>query len=327
MKDLISIHPRPKKDVKILIAERRDLLTVKDRPFSLTRSIYKGFKNIFMRRKSKKAKQKFLADLKNAIIEWSNEYDGEFPMITLSPNKYISPKIIKEILNSNENKNMNLDLKKRLEFMEEMFRKEEVPTPEDSRLFDIHLSRKLFPELKFQDIPDIKGVPIEELIILSSSGILPNMGDFEYTLNSLRNELIESERIKSSFEDPLDPRAVRRHVLIKELPPISANEDELAQWEMEQREKMLQEEYDEHGHRKFKLQQLPLDNLSGVPNLKLKQSEIKVGKVVVSDEEVQNLKNYEKNIYPEYIKKTDKLTREVSLLLYISYHIKISSLG
>ncbi|OII74095.1 kinesin-like protein [Cryptosporidium ubiquitum] len=310
LKDLISIHPRTKKDVKILIAERRDLLTVKDRPFSLTRSISKGFKNIFMRRKSKKAKQKFLADLRDAIIEWSNEYDKEFPMITLSPNKYISPKIIKEALNSNENKDMNLDLKQRLEFVEEMLKKEETPTPKDSKLFNIHLSRQLFPELKFEDIPDIRGIPIEELIILSSSGILPNMGDFEHTLNSLRNELIEAERIKGSFEDPLDPRRVSRHVLIKELPPISASEDELAQWEMEQREKMIQEEYDEHGHRKFKLQQLPLDRIPGVPNLKLKQNEMKVGKVVVSDEEVEKLRNYEKNIYPEYIKKTDKLSRE-----------------
>ncbi|KAH8582446.1 uncharacterized protein ELE39_001102 [Cryptosporidium sp. chipmunk genotype I] len=313
LKDLISIHPFSKKDVKILIAERRDLLTVKDRPFSLTRSISKGFKNIFFRRKSKKAKQKFLSDLKSAIIEWSNEYDYEFPMITFSPNKYISPKVIREALNSNENKNMNLDLKQRLEFTEEMFKKEDVPIPEDSQLFNIHLSRQLFPQLKFEDIPDIKGVPIEELIILSSSGILPNMGDFEHTLNSIRNELIEAERMKSSFEDPLDPRIVRRHVLIKELPPISANEDELAKWEMEQREKMLREEYDDHGRRKFKLQLLPLDRSSDIPNIKLKSPDKKVGKVEVSDEEVQKLRKYEKSMYPEFIKKTDKLSREAEI--------------
>lgn len=312
MKDLISIESAPSKDVKVLIAERRDLFTVKDRPFSLTRSISKGFKNIFMGRKSKKVKQKFLEDLRNAIIEWSDEYDKEFPMVTLS--KHISPKIIKESLNSNELKNMNLDLRQKIEFMEEIFRKDAF-IPEDSTLFDINLSKKLFPELKPEDIPDIKGIPVEELIVLSSSGILPNMGDFEYTVNSLRRELIEAERVKTNIEDPLDPRLVRRHVLIKELPPISANDDELALWEMEQREKMFQEEYDEHGHRKFKLSQLPLDKPVGLPDPKFKPSpEKKRGKVVVTDEDVQNLRKYEKTMYPEYTKKTDRLSREVSFI-------------
>ncbi|OLQ17893.1 hypothetical protein ChUKH1_05040 [Cryptosporidium hominis] len=313
LKDLISINSGTKKDVKVLIAERRDLLTVKDRPFSLTRSISKGFKNIFLRRKSRKAKQKFLSDLKNAIIEWSSEYDSEFPMITFSPNKYISPKAIKEALNSNENENMNLDLKQRLEFIEEMLKKKDAPLPGDSQLFNIHLSRQLFPQLKFEDIPDIKGIPVEELIILSSSGILPNMGDFEHTLNSIRNELIEAERIKGSFEDPLDSRLARRHVLIKELPPISANDDELVEWEMEQRERMLREEYDEHNRRKFKLQLLPLDRSSDVLNLKLKSPDKKIGKIEVSDEEVQKLRSYEKSMYPEFIKKTDKLAREAEI--------------
>ncbi|KAK9171481.1 hypothetical protein CmeUKMEL1_04255 [Cryptosporidium meleagridis] len=313
LKDLISLNSGPKKDVKVLISERRDLLTVKDRPFSLTRSISKGFKNIFLRRKSKKAKQKFLSDLKNAIIEWSSEYDSEFPMITFSPNKYISPKAIKEALNSNENENINLDLKQRLEFIGEMLKKEDAPLPENSQLFNINLSRQLFPELKFEDIPDIKGVPVEELIILSSSGILPNMGDFEHTLNSIRNELIEAERIKGSFEDPLDSRLLKRHVLIKELPPISANDDELVEWEMKQREKMFREEYDEHDRRKFKLQLLPLDRSLDAPNLKLKSPDRKIGKVEVSDEEVQKLRNYEKSLYPEFIKRTDKLAKEAEI--------------
>ncbi|KAJ1611238.1 kinesin-like protein [Cryptosporidium canis] len=311
-KDLMSAHQKVGKDIKVLISERRDLLTIKDRPFSLTRSISKGFKNIFMGRKSRKAKQKFLADLRNAIIEWSNEYDNEFPMITLSPNKYISPKIIRDVLNSNENKNMNLDLKRRLEFMEEIFK--DVSVPEDSTLFDTKISKKLFPELKWEDIPDIKGVPVEELMILSSTGILPNMGDFEYTLNSIRNEIMEAERQRSRFEDPLDPKMVRRHKLIKELPPIYANEDELAQWEMEQRDKILQEEYDEYGHRKFKLSQLPLDRPVGLPNIKSKtSSDRRVGKVIATDEEVEKLRRYEKDMYPELIKKADRLNKEAEI--------------
>lgn len=306
----------PSKDVKVVIAERRDLLTVKDRPFSLTRSFSKGFKNIFLGRKSRKAKQKFLADLRNAIIEWSDEFDDEFPMITLSLHRRVFPRVIKDALNSKEHKSMNLDLRQRLEFMEEIFRKEDASSPEDSSLVDINLSKKLFPELKPEDIPEIKGVPVEELIVLSSSGILPNMGDFEYTINSLRKELMEAERIKSNNEDPLDPRLVRRHVLIRDLPPISANEDETAEWELERREKMLQEEYDEHGHRKFKLNQLPLDRPPDLPSVKPKPwPEKKTGKVVVTDEEAKNLKKYESIMYPEYTKKTDRLSREVSFIL------------
>ncbi|KAJ1613585.1 kinesin-like protein [Cryptosporidium canis] len=313
-KDLMPVRQKIDKDIKVLISERRDLLTIKDRPFSLTRSISKGFKNIFMGRKSRKAKQKFLADLRNAIIEWSNEYDNEFPMITLSPNKYISPKIIRDALNSNENKNMSLDLKRRLEFMEEIFKREDVSVPEDSTLFDTKMSKKLFPELKWEDIPDIKGVPVEELMILSSTGILPNMGDFEYTLNSIRNELMDAERQRSRLEDPLDPKMVRRHKLIRGLPPIYANEDELAQWEMDQRDKMLQEEYDEYGHRKFKLSQLPLDRPVGLPNIKSKpSSDRRVGKVIATDEEVQKLRRYEKDMYPEFIKKSDRLNKEAEI--------------
>ncbi|KAF7459048.1 kinesin-like protein [Cryptosporidium felis] len=309
-RDLVSgFNPSSSKSIRVLISERRDLLTVKDRPFSLTRSISKGFKNVFLGRKSRKIKEKFLADLRNAITEWSDEYDYEFPMIVVYPKTKLIPTIINDFFISNEKSSDEIEFGYRNEFIEKILKKEVIPTPNDSSLFDIKLSRKLFPELKFEDIPEIKGVPINEIIIYSSTGILPNMQDFEYVVTLLKNELIEYERKMSDNEDPLDSKLLKRHILIRELPPISANEEELAQWEMEHREKQLKHEYDEFGHRKVNIKQLPLNVPVDFPKAE-KALKRKSGKVVAKDEEVQKLRMYEKQMYPAFIKKTDRNIKE-----------------
>ncbi|KAK6590429.1 kinesin-like protein [Cryptosporidium xiaoi] len=309
--DLIGISLKKNKTVREIIAERRDLVTVKDRPYSLIRSFSKGFENIFLRRNSRKIKEKFLLDFKNIIIEWSGEYDLEYPMISPYPLRSKNFKIIRTEPNVSKEID-DIKLRGRKEFVHEMFGKNENKKFYDDYFkLDIKLSKKLFPELEYDDIPDIKGVPVDYILILSSTGVIPDLLDFDKIVSLIRNELMEAERKKVAHEDPLDPKLLKRHVLRKELPPISATEDEIITWEIEQREKESEDEYDEFGHRRVKLRQLPINTYIDTPKIEYPKPIVKKpGKVVLTDEEVERMRKNEREFHPIMIKKTDKKSRE-----------------
>ncbi|KAH7650358.1 kinesin-like protein [Cryptosporidium bovis] len=210
----------------------------------------------------------------------------------------------------------DIKLRGRKEFVHEMFGKNENKKFYDDYFkLDIKLSKKLFPELEYDDIPDIKGVPVDYILILSSTGVIPDLLDFDKIVSLIRNELMEAERKKVAHEDPLDPKLLKRHVFRKELPPISATEDEIITWEIEQREKESEDEYDEFGHRRVKLQQLPINTYIDTPKIEYPKPIVKKpGKVVLTDEEVERMKKTEKEFHPIMVKKTDKKSREVSKL-------------
>ncbi|KAH8741651.1 kinesin-like protein [Cryptosporidium ryanae] len=309
----MGIDLKKNKSVRQIIAERRDLITIKNRPYSLIRSFSKGFENIFLRRNSRKIKEKFLLDFKNIIMEWAGEYDSEYPMISPYPLRNKNFKIIRTEPNIPKEFE-DIKFRGRKEFSDEMFEQNKNRKFYDEYFkLDVKLSKKLFPELEYDDIPDIKGVPVDYILILSSTGVIPDLLDFDKTVSLIRNELMETERRKIAHENPLDPRLLKRHIYRGELPPISATEEEIVAWEMEQREKELQDEYDDFGHRRVKLNQLPMNTYIDSPQIELpKITPKKRGRVVLTDEEVQKMRKSEKEFYPIMIKKTDKKAKEVS---------------
>ncbi|KAL7069317.1 hypothetical protein ACR3K2_02520 [Cryptosporidium serpentis] len=282
------------------------LINPKRRPFSLMRATSKGFQNIFCRRKKKKIIDAKNENIKRLLIESDDAIVEEYPLLIMYPVSGVIANIKKEIA--------KVIPKAENTLIDELYKEAEMADKSSSHLFDYKISKKLFPELAFDDIPNIEGIPIDDIYRYSVVGVIPGISEFESTIDGVRKELLILENNQAKVRDDIDSKLVRRHPKRKGLPPMQATDEEFEKWEMMQEEKDLQDEYDKFDRRKIKLEKLPTTPLLLPPKLEVPSIVPKQkGRVVISEDEAQLLIKKEKEILPLIMKKTDDEIREKKL--------------
>ncbi|EEA07041.1 uncharacterized protein CMU_034270 [Cryptosporidium muris RN66] len=282
------------------------LISPKRRPFSVMRATSKRFQNIFCKRKKKKIIDTKNEDVKRLLIESDDAIVEEYPLLIMYPVSGVITNIKKEIT--------KVIPKAENTLVDELYKEAEMTDKSSSYLFDYTISKKLFPELAFDDIPNIEGIPIDDIYRYSVVGVIPGISEFESTIDSVRRELLILENNQAKVKDDIDSKLVRRHPKRKGLPPMQATDEEFEEWEMMQEEKDLQDEYDKFNRRKIKLEKLPTTPLLLPPKLEVPSTVPKQkGRVVISEDEAQLLIKREKEILPLIMKKTDDEIREKKL--------------